>query len=102
MKISFELNPPRLIQDRYFDASLLNQALQKFINRTSNIIDLVDGIHLTDSVLGVTRISSVTAANYLKKITGNSVNISCSVRTRDRNFISISQLVSDAILIGVK
>jgi 5,10-methylenetetrahydrofolate reductase len=102
MKISFELNPPRIIQDRYFDANLLNQALQKFINRTSSIIDLVDGIHLTDSVLGVPRISSVTAASHLNKMTRNSVNISCSVRTRDRNFISISQLVSDAILIGVK
>ncbi|HET7285173.1 MAG TPA: hypothetical protein VFI70_10850 [Nitrososphaeraceae archaeon] len=102
MKISFELNPPRIIQDRYFDSNLLNQALQKFINRTSNIIDLVDGIHLTDSVLGVPRISSVTAARYIKRLTRNSIDISCSVRTRDRNFISISQLVADAILIGVK
>ena len=103
MKISFELNPPRLIQDRYFDSNLLNQALEKFIDRTSKIIDIVDGIHLTDSVLGIPRISSVSAASHLKQLTrNNSVGISCSIRTRDRNFVSISQLVSDAVLVGVK
>jgi 5,10-methylenetetrahydrofolate reductase len=102
MKISFELNPPRILHDRYLDVNLLNQALEKFIDRTSNIIDLVDGIHITDSVLGVPRISSITAARYIKETIRYNINISCSVRTRDRNFISISQLVSDAILVGVK
>jgi len=103
MKISFELNPPRIIENRYFDLNLLNQALNKFIDRTSKIIDIVDGIHLTDSVLGVPRISSVSAASHLKKLNpNNSVDISCSVRTRDRNFISISQMVSDAVLVGVR
>src|SRR2546427_5574042 len=101
MNIWFELNPPRIMQDEFFDTNLLNQAIQKLVNRALSIVDLVNGIHLTDSVLGVPRISSVTAANFLK-ITCNKVNVSCSVRTRDRNFISICQLISDAILIGVK
>jgi 5,10-methylenetetrahydrofolate reductase len=101
MNIWFELNPPKIIQDEFFDANLLNQAIQKFVNRALSIVDLVDGIHLTDSVLGVPRISSVTAANFLKTAS-NKVNVGCSIRTRDRNFISISQLISDAILIGVK
>jgi 5,10-methylenetetrahydrofolate reductase len=104
MKISFELNPPRIIANRYFDLNVLNEALQKFIDRTSKIIDLVDGIHLTDSVLGIPRISSVSAASHLKQLNHNNrvVDISCSVRTRDRNFISISQIVSDAVLVGVR
>jgi 5,10-methylenetetrahydrofolate reductase len=101
MNIWFELNPPKIIQDDFFDTNLLNQAIQKFVNRALRIGDLVDGIHLTDSVLGVPRISSVTAANFLK-MTCKNVNVSCSVRTRDRNFVSICQLISDAILIGVK
>lgn len=101
MKISFELNPPRIIQDTYFDVNVLNLGLSKFISRASNIIDLVDAIHITDSVLGIPRISSITAAAHVKRIS-KSVNISCSIRTRDRNFISISQLVSDAILNGVE
>jgi len=103
MKISFELNPPRIIEDRYFDLNILNQSLEKFIDRTSKIIDIVDGIHLTDSVLGIPRISGVSAASYLKQLTRDKkVDISCSVRTRDRNFISISQIVSDAVLVGVR
>lgn len=103
MKISFELNPPKIIEDRYFDFNLLNEALQKFRDRTSKIVDIVDGIHLTDSVLGIPRISSVSAASHLKPLIINKkVDISCSIRTRDRNFISISQLVSDAVLVGVR
>jgi len=101
LQISFEINPPRIVQGQFFDSNLLNQALQKFIKRTLSVVDWVDGIHFTDSVLGIPRISSVSAACYLK-MKCNKSNVTCSVRTRDRNFISISQLVSDAILIGVK
>jgi 5,10-methylenetetrahydrofolate reductase len=103
MKISFELNPPRIIEDRYFDLNLINKSLLKFRDRTSKIIDIVDGIHLTDSVLGVPRISSVSAASHLRPlIIDRKVDISCSIRTRDRNFVSISQLVLDAVLVGVR
>jgi hypothetical protein len=31
-------------------------------------MNLVNGIHLTDSVLGIPLVSSITAASYLKKI----------------------------------
>jgi hypothetical protein len=101
MKITFELNPPKILKDQRFDLVLLNQEIQKFTKRASELVDLVNGIHLTDSVLGIPRISSVTAANLIKR-TGNPLNLSCSVRARDRNYISICQFVSDAILIGVK
>ena len=101
MKITFELNPPKIVKDHHFNLVLLNQEIQKFTKRASELIDLVDGIHLTDSVLGIARISSVTAANLIKE-TGNHLNLSCSVRARDRNYSSICQIVSDAILIGVK
>jgi len=101
MKITFELNPPKILKDQRFDLTLLNQEIQKFTRRASELVDLVNGIHLTDSVLGIPRISSVNAANLIKR-TGNPLNISCSVRARDRNYISICQFVSDAILIGVK
>jgi 5,10-methylenetetrahydrofolate reductase len=101
MKISFQLNPPKIVKDRPFDLVLLNQEIQKFTKRASELVDLVDGIHLTDSVLGIPRVSSVTAANFIKR-NGNALNLSCSVRTRDRNYTSICQFVSDAIIIGVK
>ena len=60
MKISFELNPPRIVKNQHFDLVLLNQEIQKFTKRASELVHLVDGIHLTDSVLGIPRISSVT------------------------------------------
>ena len=101
MKLTFELNPPKILKDRRFDLVLLNQEIHKFTKRASELVDLVNGIHLTDSVLGIPRISSVTAANLIKT-TGNALNLSCSVRARDRNYTSICQFVSDAILIGVK
>jgi 5,10-methylenetetrahydrofolate reductase len=101
MKVTFELNPPKIVKDQHFDLVPLNQEIQKFTKRASELVDLVDGIHLTDSVLGIPRISSVTAASFIKR-DGNALNLSCSVRTRDRNYTSICQFVSDAILIGVK
>jgi 5,10-methylenetetrahydrofolate reductase len=101
MKITFELNPPKIVKDHHFNLVLLNQEIQKFTKRASELVDLVDGIHLTDSVLGIPRISSVTSASLIRK-TGNHLNLSCSVRSRDRNYTSICQFVSDAILTGVK
>jgi 5,10-methylenetetrahydrofolate reductase len=103
MKITLELNPPKIVKDQHFDLVILNQEIQKFAKRASELVDLVDGIHLTDSVLGIPRISSVTAAGIVRKTAaGNHLNLSCSVRVRDRNYTSICQFVSDAILLGVK
>src|SRR5215467_12046633 len=101
MKISFELNPPRIVKDHHFELVMLNQELQKFTQRASELVHLVDGIHLTDSVLGIPRISSITAANFIKR-SGNPLKLSCSVRVRDRNYTSMCQFVSDAILSGVQ
>ena len=71
------------------------------IERAFSLNGLVDGIHLTDSVLGVPRLSSVTAASYIRN-SGIALSLSCSLRVRDRNFTSIFQFVSDATLVGVK
>ena len=103
MKISYELNPPKImIGGDYFDAMRLNQELQILLNRSSELVDLVNGIHLTDSVLGIPRVSSITAASYIMKNADIRLKLSCSVRTRDRNFTSFCQFVTDAILVGVE
>jgi hypothetical protein len=71
MNISYELNPPKIVigdDDCYFDAMRLNQELQILLNRSSELVNLVNGIHLTDSVLGIPRVSSITTASYIKKI----------------------------------
>src|ERR687889_2265692 len=105
MKISYELNPPKImIGGDYFDAMRLNQELQILLNRSSELVNLVNGIHLTDSVLGIPRVSSITAASYLMKNAADikRLKLSCSVRTRDRNFTSFCQFVTDAILVGIE
>ena len=106
MKISYELNPPKIMigdgSGDYFDAMRLNQEMQILLNRSSELANLVNGIHLTDSVLGIPRVSSITAASYIIKNAGIRLKLSCSVRTRDRNFTSFCQFVTDAILVGVE
>ena len=100
MKISYELNPPKIVNRERFDLAQLNGNMQAMADRASQLLGLVRGIHLTDSVLGIPRVSSVTAAGYIKERVG-AVKLSCSIRVRDRNFTSLCQAVSDAILIGV-
>ena len=100
MKISYELNPPKIVKGERFDLAQLNDDMRSMADRASRLSGLVSGIHLTDSVLGIPRVSSVTAAGYIKDRVGD-CRLSCSIRVRDRNFTSLCQAVSDAIMIGV-
>ncbi len=100
MKIFYELNPPKIVKGEKFDLDQLTGDMRTMAERASQLASLVGGIHLTDSVLGIPRVSGVTAAGYIKERVGK-VTLSCSVRVRDRNFTSLCQVVSDAILIGV-
>jgi 5,10-methylenetetrahydrofolate reductase len=100
-KIRFELNPPKTIQNRYFEEHGLRGSLSSLIKRASELVGLVDGIHITDSVLGVPRISGISFAHFIRHA-GNSLPISCSLRARDRNYTSFMQFVGDAILLGLE
>ncbi len=100
MKISYEMNPPKIMRNTSFDLDSLKQDLDKFHSRVSRLTSLVDSIHLTDSVLGIPRISSLSAAQDVRKRHGL-IKLRCSLRVRDRNLSAITQLVCDAIMIGV-
>ncbi len=95
MNISYELNPPKILNG-VFDLDRLKHAIQVFNTRVMLIKDLVDNIHLTDSVLGIPRVSNIYLA---RDISG--VKIRCSLRVRDRNFLALLQVVTDAILINI-
>ena len=101
MKIIYELNPPKIVKGERFDLEMLRQDLQTMVDRATQLYQLVDGVHLTDSVLGIPRVSGITAAGFVKQ-ESPSINISCSLRSRDRNFAALSQSVSDAILAGIE
>jgi 5,10-methylenetetrahydrofolate reductase len=101
MKLNYELNPPRILNKYYFDISHFSDEILRFTKRAAMLAEFADGIHITDSVLGIARLSSITGASYVKKL-GTLMTISCSLRVRDRNLTSISQFVCDAILVGVQ
>jgi 5,10-methylenetetrahydrofolate reductase len=100
-KIRFELNPPKTVQNRYFEDHELRKSLVSLVGRARELVGLVDGIHITDSVLGIPRISGISFAHFIRH-SGNSLPISCSLRARDRNYTSFMQFVGDAILLGLE
>jgi 5,10-methylenetetrahydrofolate reductase len=102
MRINFELNPPKLVRYDHFNAVNLWEDIMQLVERARKLVGYVDGIHLTDSVLGVPRVSSLTAASFIIKNIPKYPSLSCSVRTRDRSFTSICQFVYDAILLRVE
>jgi 5,10-methylenetetrahydrofolate reductase len=99
MNIIYELNPPKILNSHRIEIALLNQELTKFLNRARITSNFTKYIHITDSVLGVPRFSSIHAAQMImNSLTTLNLAISCSVRTRDRNINSIIQIVTDAVI----
>jgi 5,10-methylenetetrahydrofolate reductase len=95
-KLLYELNPPKLLTNDQFDKINLDVQMRGFIEKASSALEFVSGLHITDSVLGFPRVSSVTAASVLRNA-GIETKLSCSLRTSDRNLISIFQFMSEAI-----
>lgn len=102
INVAYELNPPKIVKGEKFDLGLLKGNIQDMADRAMQLRGLVNAIHLTDSVLGIPRLSSVTAARHIKEHIDAGSRLSCSIRVRDHNFPSLCQLVSDAILIGAE
>lgn len=99
MRIAYELNPPKVAREGRFDQRRLDSDMEALKERASQLgrHHIVDGIHLTDSVLGVPRVSSITAASFVKKA-AKGAKLSCSVRTSDRNIITLCQAAADAVI----
>ncbi len=100
MRISYEMNPPQIVRNTSFDPGALKQDLERFHSRISVLKDLADSVHITDSVLGIPRISSVSAAKDVRRM-HSSIRLRCSIRVRDRNLSAILQLVADAVMAGI-
>jgi homocysteine S-methyltransferase len=97
MTIRFEVNPPKIIRDSIIPHDEINRSLEKLRQRVFEISAYCNGIHITDSVLGVTRISPSIVASQIRK-DSKRINITTSLRVRDRNLISLSQAIYDNIL----
>jgi 5,10-methylenetetrahydrofolate reductase len=101
MNIAYELNPPKLAMEGRFDQRRFDSDMEALKGRASQLGRHVDGIHLTDSVLGVPRVSSITAASFVKKA-AKGAKLSCSIRTSDRNIITLCQAAADAVISEVE
>ncbi len=100
MTITYELNPPKVIQDTVLSHKELQESVDKLRDKAIKIGEVCDSIHVTDSVLGVPRISPITAG-FLIRNSNNKIKISASVRVRDRNQTAITQTICDAILLNL-
>jgi len=100
MTVTYELNPPKVIQDTVLSHQELQQSVDKFRAKAVEIGKVCDSIHVTDSVLGIPRISPITAGFFIKN-SNNKIKISASIRVRDRNQTAITQTLCDAILLNL-
>jgi len=99
--ISYELNPPKILPNNYFSYSNFLSDIANVKKKVMILDEYINYLHFTDSVLGIPRLSSLTMASIIKKY-NTKMKISCSVRTRDRNFLSMYQTISDSILLNLE
>jgi len=99
--ISYELNPPKILPNNHFSYSNFLSDIANVKKKVTILEGYINYLHFTDSVLGIPRLSSLTMASIIKKY-NTKMKISCSVRTRDRNFLSMYQTISDSILLNLE
>ena len=100
MTIRYEINPPRVISEGVLSHKQVKGLLNKVEKRIVAASKYCNGIHLTDSVLGVPRISPITTGAIIRS-NGLKLDITASLRVRDRNITALTQSVYDAILLGL-
>ena len=89
MTIRYEINPPKISDDGQDARNIL-------FGRIKIISSVCDGIHLTDSVLGIPRVSPFEIARQIRESNKN-IKLTCSLRVRDRNLNDIEKIVEQSI-----
>ncbi len=72
--------------------------MNRLKERAFSIRNVCHSIHVTDSVLGIPRISPITIGALIRN-SNDVIELSVSVRVRDRNLTSLTQSICDAILL---
>ena len=89
MTVRYEINPPKISDD--------GQNIRKVLfQRIETISHVCNGIHLTDSVLGIPRVSPFEIAKQIRESNKN-IKITCSLRVRDKNLNDIKKIVQESI-----
>jgi len=97
--LRYEINPPKISGDSLSDDNNL-KLLSKVKLRVSEISSLCNGIHFTDSVLGTRRISPITTGTLIRK-NNQKIEITASLRVRDKKLALLEKLLQDAVLGGL-
>lgn len=90
MTVRYEVNPPKLSNGEE------DELLEKLKQRVSEISQICDGIHITDSVLGTKRVSAIKASKLIRKNFPN-LQITMSLRVIDKELSEVKKIVNEAI-----
>ena len=96
MAIRYEINPPKINQEGDMPEQEMIRLLDKVKLRVSEIENKCDGIHFTDSVLGIPRASPIVAGQLIRKSNQN-IQITTSLRVRDKNLQTLTQMMEQVV-----
>ena len=89
MTTRYEINPPKISGD--------GQDVRKVLfERIETISSVCSGIHLTDSVLGIPRVSPFEIAKQIRE-SNKKIKLTCSLRVRDKNLNDIEKIVEQSV-----
>ena len=96
MTLRYEINPPKIVPNSNLSDEQSLELLDKVKMRVSEIDNLCDGLHFTDSVLGIPRVSPITTGDLIRK-SNQKIEITVSLRVRDKNLNTLTQLMEDVV-----
>ena len=89
MTVRYEINPPKISDDG-------QDARNVLFERIKMISSVCNGIHLTDSVLGIPRVSPFEIAEKMRA-SNKDIKITCSLRVRGKNLNEIEKIVQESV-----
>ena len=100
MTIIYEINPPKIPKGKSLSEDEIDSVLVNLKQRVADIAKSCDGIHITESVLGTTRVSPIATGSILRKQHPD-LKITVSMRVIDKDTDAIERYVDDVIDAGL-
>ena len=100
MTIIYEINPPKIPRGSSPSDDEAETLLSEMGRRIGGISESVDGIHITESVLGTSRLSPVTTARIIGRMYPD-LRITTSMRVVDKDAGAVMRYVDDAVTAGI-
>ncbi len=101
MTIIYEINPPKIDAGLIPTAEQAGELLGTLRQRVSEIANYCGGLHITESVLGTSRLSPIITARALKKLHPN-LAITVSMRVIDKDIGAAERYFDEAASAGLE